>query len=89
MEANVTFKCGPTPTLTTDFISRVENANPYVPDLSEDNSGPSWGHSQFTGGNMTLTTVFTVLGIYWKHRDGMPLNRSIYQDVQSGSTHLL
>jgi hypothetical protein len=57
MEANVTFKCGPTLMLMTDFISQVENANPYIPDLLEDNSGLSWGHSQFTDGNMTLTTV--------------------------------
>ncbi|KAF8234117.1 hypothetical protein L208DRAFT_1077691, partial [Tricholoma matsutake] len=35
----------------------VKNANPYVADLLEDDSGPSWGHSQFTSGNMTLTSV--------------------------------
>ena len=57
MEEDVAFKHGPTPTLTMDFLSRIENADPYVADLSEDDSGPSWGHSQFTSGNMTLTSV--------------------------------
>jgi len=57
MEENLTFKCGPTLMLMTDFLSQVKNTDPYVADLSEDNSGPSWGHSQFTSGNMTLTSV--------------------------------
>ncbi|KAF8218510.1 hypothetical protein L208DRAFT_1373938 [Tricholoma matsutake] len=57
MEENVAFKRGPTLMLTMDFLSQVENADPYVADLSEDDSGPSWGHSQFTSGNMTLTSV--------------------------------
>jgi hypothetical protein len=57
MEANPDFKRGVTPILTTDFLSRIENADPNAPDTSEDNSGPGWGHHQFTSGNMTITTV--------------------------------
>jgi hypothetical protein len=57
MEEDVAFKHRPTPMLTMDFLLRIENADPYVADLSEDDSGLSWGHSQFTSGNMTLTSV--------------------------------
>ena len=41
----------------TDFLSRIELADPYASDLSEDDTGASWGHYQFTAGNMMVTSV--------------------------------
>ncbi|KAF8223605.1 hypothetical protein L208DRAFT_1316095 [Tricholoma matsutake] len=54
MEETPDFKNGPTPHLTATFLSRIENANPNSPDISEDDSGSSWGHLQFTSGNMSI-----------------------------------
>jgi hypothetical protein len=59
MEANPEFGRGLMPTPTTEFLSRLENADPADADLSEDDSGPSWGHCQFTGGAMTMKSVLT------------------------------
>ena len=57
MEAQADFRAGPTPSLTTSFLSRLENSAPNDPSLSEDDTGPSWGHHQFTSGNMTIKSV--------------------------------
>jgi hypothetical protein len=59
MEENPHFKKGPCPHLTTTFLSRIEDANPNSPDVSEDDSGSNWGHLQFTGGAMTIRSVLT------------------------------
>ena len=57
MEANPDFKQGPTPARTTDFVIQIETANSSCSDFSEDDSGPNWGHYQFTAGSMTITSV--------------------------------
>jgi hypothetical protein len=57
MEAHPNFRVGLTPSLTSDFLSRIENSNPTDPSLSEDDTGSSWGHHQFTGGSMTVKSV--------------------------------
>ena len=62
MQANPSFKRGATPTPTDEFIARIENADPTAPDISEDDHGSSWGHLQFTGGSMTVTSVLTTWG---------------------------
>jgi hypothetical protein len=59
MEANSSFGAGATPILTTDFLSRIESASPAAPNLSEDDTGASWGHHQFTNGTMTIKSVLT------------------------------
>jgi hypothetical protein len=59
MEANSSFRAGATPILMTDFLSRIESASPAAPDLSEDDTGASWGHHQFTSGTMTIKSVLT------------------------------
>lgn len=57
MEAQANFRPGPTPSLTTTFLSRLENSTPTDPGLSEDDNGASWGHYQYTGGSMTIKSV--------------------------------
>jgi hypothetical protein len=57
MEAHPNFGPGPTPTLTSDFLARIENADPADPNLSEDDTGSCWGHYQFTSGSMRITSV--------------------------------
>jgi hypothetical protein len=62
MEANSSFRTGATLILTTNFLSRIENASPTASDLSEDDTGASWGHHQFTSRTMTIKSVLT----FWK-----------------------
>jgi hypothetical protein len=57
MGAQSDFRAGPAPSLTTSFLSRLENSVPTDPSLSEDDTGPSWGHYQFTSGSMTIKSV--------------------------------
>ena len=57
MEAQSDFRSGPTPSLTASFFSRLEKSTPTDPSISEDEMGPSWGHYQFTSGNMTVKSV--------------------------------
>ena len=57
MEAQPDFRVWPTPSLTNDFLSRLEKSSPTNPSFSEDDTGSSWGHYQFTSGNMTIKSV--------------------------------
>ena len=57
IEAQPGIGVGITPAVTINFLSRIENADPTDPNLSEDNTGSSWGHYQFTSGSMTITSV--------------------------------
>lgn len=57
MEAQSNFRAGPTPSSTNDFLSRLEMSSPTDPGLSEDDKGSSWGHYQFTSGNMSIKSV--------------------------------
>jgi hypothetical protein len=57
MEAHPNFQVGATPPLTTNFLLRIENLKPTDPSLSEDDTGASWGHYQFTSGSMTIKSV--------------------------------
>jgi hypothetical protein len=58
---------GTSSTLPSDdvaaFLERIESADPDSPDFSEDDQNQSWGHWQFTSGNMTCSTVLTS----WDH----------------------
>ena len=45
------------PSTTVRFIERIENANPNVSGINEDNTNANWGHWQFTAGNLTLRSV--------------------------------
>ena len=57
MEANPNFKKAVAPSLTTDFLARIKDADSSSPDISEDDNGSNWGHLQFTAGSMTITTI--------------------------------
>lgn len=39
------------------FLTWIETADPNSTDFSEDDTNASWGHSQFTTGNLTWSTV--------------------------------
>ncbi len=43
----------------TSFLRRIDTADPNSAELSEDDTNASWGHSQFTAGNLTWSTVLT------------------------------
>ena len=59
MEKNPDFKRGAMPHLTATFLLCIEDADSNSPDVSEDDSGSNWGHLQFTGGAMRITSVLT------------------------------
>jgi hypothetical protein len=62
MQAHPSFGLGQPSSAVTSFISRIENADPNSPDMSEDDTNESWGHYQFTSGDMKCTTVLTSWG---------------------------
>jgi hypothetical protein len=41
------------------LLERVQSADPNSLDIDEDNMGESWGHYQFTGGNLNLASSLT------------------------------
>lgn len=41
------------------FLARIDAANPNSVDISEDDNNTSWGHMQFTAGNLTCSSVLT------------------------------
>ena len=43
----------------TSFVRRIDTANPNSMEFSEDDTNASWGHSQFTAGSLTLSSVLT------------------------------
>ena len=45
------------PSATLRFIERIESADPYSPEIDEDNTDISWGHWQFTAAGITLRSV--------------------------------
>lgn len=51
------------------FLSRIEDANPSSPDISEDDNNLQWGHYQFTAGNLTISRVLTS----WDSVGGVPI----------------
>ena len=59
MQSSPEFKVGKSSDNFTTFLERIKNANPNDPNLSEDDSDASWGHYQFTGGQLKISTVLT------------------------------
>ncbi|KAI0062595.1 hypothetical protein BV25DRAFT_1838394 [Artomyces pyxidatus] len=59
MQDNPSFKSGPSSADVQALLERIEHADPNACDLDEDDSNASWGHSQFTGGSLTCTSVLT------------------------------
>lgn len=41
------------------FLDRIANADPADPTYGEDDLDSGWGHNQFVGGAMTITTTLT------------------------------
>ncbi|KAI0258621.1 hypothetical protein BC834DRAFT_974972 [Gloeopeniophorella convolvens] len=41
------------------LLERVQRADPESPEINEDNMGASWGHDQFAGGGLTITSSLT------------------------------
>lgn len=41
----------------TEYLARIENDVPSLEAFGEDNMGEGWGHKQFSGGALTLTSV--------------------------------
>lgn len=59
MEATPGFKSGPPAANVLAFLARIDDADPNSLDIGEDDSNASWGHQQFTSGNLTCSTVLT------------------------------
>lgn len=57
MAASPDFKSSEPSNEVAAFLKRIETADPNSSEIDEDNSNQSWGHWQFTAGNMTITTV--------------------------------
>ena len=57
MAASPNFKSSEPSNKVTAFLKRIEAADPNSSEIGEDDSNQSWGHWQFTAGNMTITTV--------------------------------
>lgn len=56
LDANTTFTTDEPSSSFTDFLEHIETAVPS-PAYEEDDMYESWGHKQFTGGQLTCTTV--------------------------------
>jgi hypothetical protein len=54
MNALPSFKQGETSEKVMTLLERVQFADPGSLEIDEDNKGLSWGHYQFTAGNITL-----------------------------------
>ncbi|KAF6759080.1 hypothetical protein DFP72DRAFT_1064034 [Ephemerocybe angulata] len=48
--------CDPSPAAAT-YLTRILEADPRSPGISEDETNESWGHQQFTAGSLKLDTV--------------------------------
>ncbi|KAI0257839.1 hypothetical protein BC834DRAFT_919305 [Gloeopeniophorella convolvens] len=59
MDANRSFKQGSPSESFTALLERIQHADPMSPDISEENMEENWGHDQFTGGDLTLTSTLT------------------------------
>lgn len=59
MEAQSDLETGPPSDSVTTFLSRIDNADPNSSEYSEDDSNLCWGHSQFTSGGLTCSSVLT------------------------------
>lgn len=59
MNAMPTFKQGKPSEKVTTLLDRIQFADPSSPDYNEDDLGSSWGHSQFTAGDLNLSSSLT------------------------------
>jgi len=59
MNAQWSFKQGKTSKKVTTLLKHVQFADPGSPDIDEDNTGPSWGHYQFTAGGVSPSSSLT------------------------------
>ena len=59
MDALPSFEQGETSEKVTMLLERIQTADPGSEDIDEDNKGLSWGHYQFTAGNLTLASSLT------------------------------
>lgn len=57
LQGNPAFPDRPPSTNFTEFLSRLENAQPCVETYTEDDMGQGWGHVQYNGGNLKCSTV--------------------------------
>lgn len=57
LAANPTFTTGEPSAEFRAFLDRIEKADPAAFQDDPDNTGPSWGHSQFSAGSLTCTRV--------------------------------
>ncbi|KAH9041229.1 hypothetical protein EDB85DRAFT_2139893 [Lactarius pseudohatsudake] len=59
MNAQPSFKQGKTSEKIMTLLERVRSADPGSPDIDEDNTGQSWGHYQFTAGDISPSSSLT------------------------------
>ena len=59
MQTNASFQRGAPSENVVTFLSRLENADPASPEISEDDNNAAWGHYQFTASSLTCTSVLT------------------------------
>jgi len=59
MRSHTTFQNGEPSADASAFLSRIQNADPNSPEISEDDTNQCWGHYQFSGAGMTCTSVLT------------------------------
>jgi hypothetical protein len=59
MNAQPLFKQGKTSANVLALLERIQLADPSSPDIDEDNLGLSWGHYQFTAGNLSPSSTLT------------------------------
>ncbi|KAH9070812.1 hypothetical protein EDB83DRAFT_2517992 [Lactarius deliciosus] len=59
MNAQSSFKQGKTSEKIMTLLERVRSADPGSPDIDKDNTGQSWGHYQFTAGDISPSSSLT------------------------------
>lgn len=57
MEANPAFQSSSPSAKMTAFVEQIEVADPSAPDIDEEHTNGQWGHQQFVGGNLRLSTI--------------------------------
>lgn len=59
MERDPLFTTGGTSEAMVQWIKRIEDADPNIPGLDEDETDYQWGHQQYTQGSLTNRSVLT------------------------------
>jgi hypothetical protein len=62
MQSNPTFADRPPSDPVVALLTRIQDADPNSPELSEDDTDANWGHYQFSGSFRTVLSTWSSVG---------------------------